>query len=181
MDVMIVMTGVDFEAFGLRTSLELFGARVFLVAVGRPKHFLDALAGKSGFPDPDALILCGHGDRGAFLMPPLAEELYEPDEPRGPVGPEELRGRIALRDKIVVSTGCDTGTAATAAVFAEAGNFYAAPTDSPEGTAAYFWTVRFFYGMLCMGLAPEAAAREASSTDAECGLFAFRDGRKKAD
>ncbi|MBQ2545291.1 MAG: delta-aminolevulinic acid dehydratase [Clostridia bacterium] len=177
MDILIVMTGVDFEAFGLRTSLELFGARVYLLPVGRPKHFLDALAGRSGFPEPDAVILCGHGDRGAFLMPDLAESIYLPDEPRGPLGPDELRGRIALRDKIIVSTGCDTGYPETLAVFAESGNFYAAPSDSPEGGAAYFWTVRFFYGLLCMGLGAADAAREASSTDAECGMFVFRDGR----
>ncbi|MBO7405672.1 MAG: delta-aminolevulinic acid dehydratase, partial [Clostridia bacterium] len=147
------------------------------VPVGRPKHFLDALAGKSGFPDPDAVILCGHGDGGAFLMPPLAEEIYEPDEPRGPLGPDELRGRIALRDKIIVSTGCDTGYEETAAVFAEAGNLYAAPVDSPEATAAYFWTVRFFYGLLCGGMDPVSAAEAASSTDAECAVFRVRDGR----
>lgn len=177
MNVLIVMTGVDFEAFGLRTSLELFGARVFLVPVGRPKHFLDALAGKSGFPDPDAVILCGHGDGGAFLMPPLADCLYEPDEPRGPIGPDELRGKIAFRDRIIVSTGCDTGREETADVFASAGNFYAAPADSPEGSAAYFWTVRFFYGLLCSGADPVSAAEAASSTDAECALFRARDGR----
>ncbi len=177
MNVLIVMTGVDFEAFGLRTSLELFGARVFLVPVGRPKHFLDALAGKSGFPDPDAVILCGHGDGGAFLMPALADWLYARDEPRGPIGPDELRGKIAFRDRIIVSTGCDTGREETADVFASAGNFYAAPADSPEGSAAYFWTVRFFYGLLCGGADPVSAAGAASSTDAECALFRARDGR----
>ncbi|MBR5680572.1 MAG: delta-aminolevulinic acid dehydratase [Clostridia bacterium] len=177
MNVLIVMTSVDFEAFGLRTSLELFGARVFLIPVGRPKHFLDALAGTSGFPDPDAVILCGHGDGGAFLMPPLADWIYEPDEPRGPIGPDELRAKIALRNKIIVSTGCDTGQDGTVEVFASAGNFYAAPADSPEGSAAYFWTVRFFYGLLCGGMDPMRAAEAASSTDAECALFRARDGR----
>ncbi len=177
MNVLIVMSGVDFEAFGLRTSLELFGARVFLLPVGRPMHFLDALAGRSGFPEPDAVILSGHGDGGAFLMPALADFLYEPDEPRGPLGPEELAGKIALAGKIVVSTGCDTGREETAAVFEDAGCFYAAPADSPEGSAAYFWTVRFFYGLLCGGMSPSEAAEAASSTDGECGLFVFRDGR----
>ena len=177
MKVLIVMSGVDFEAFGLRTSLELFGARVFLLPVGRPKHFLDALAGRSGFPEPDAVILSGHGDGGAFLMPELADFLYEPDEPRGPLGPEDLGGKIALGEKIIVSTGCDTGFPETAAVFAEAGCFYAAPADSPEGSVAYFWTVRFFYGLLFCGMSPSEAAKAASSTDAECAQFVWRDGR----
>lgn len=177
MNVLILMSGVDFEAFGLRTSLELFGARVFLIPVGRPSHFLDALEGKSGFPEPDAVILCGHGDGGAFLMPEMADFLYQPDEPKGPLGPDTIRERLRLSGRIIVSTCCDSGAEETAEVFASAGNFYAAPADSPEGTAAYFYALRFFYELLCGGRSPAEAARAAASTDGECGMFRWWDGR----
>ena len=170
MKIVIACMGDSLEALTLRQSLELFGAQVSLRLIGRPNDLLDVLAGDS---PADALILCGHGDEGNFLLPELGEEVYLPGEPKGPLTPERIRAHLGRRDTLIVSTACTTGYAETADAFTQNGNTYIAPADYVESTAAYFFVVRLFYEMLSPGKTAEEACRNAASTDGECGLFRY--------
>lgn len=172
MKIVIACMGDSLEALTLRQSLELFGAEVSLRLIGRPNDLLEVLEGDS---PADALILCGHGDGGAFLLPELGEEVYLPDEPRSLLKPDSIRAHLRRRNTLIVSTACTTGDPETADAFVspENGNLYIAPADYVEGTAAYFFTVRLFYEMLCLGRSVKEACRNAASTDEECDLFRF--------
>ena len=160
--VLIAFTDAELEAAAVRGVSEAFGASVYYYPVGRPSDFLDVLAGRTGYPEPDAVILCLHGEEGAFLMPGLAEDVYQPDEPRGLVGPELIRKALGIRNGVVISTACTTGREETAAAFRERGNIYAGPSDYVEGTAALMFAVRFLYEFLAKGTDPGGAGKLAA-------------------
>ena len=173
--VLIAFTDAELEAAAVRGVSEAFGASVYYYPIGRPSDFLDVLAARTGFPEPDAVILCLHGEEGAFLMPGLAEDVYGPEEPRGPIGPELIRKNLGIRNGVIVSTACTTGMEETAAAFREKGNFYAGPSGYAEGTAALMFAVRFLYEFLAKGTDPGCAVKTAASIDGETGMFACRE------
>ena len=84
-----------------------------------------------------------------------------------------IREHLRLRNTVVLSTACETGREETAAAFREKGNFYIAPREGVEGSAALMFAVRFLYEFLAKGAAPEEAARKAASSDGETGLFSI--------
>ncbi len=169
--VLIAFTDAELEAAAVRGVSEAFGASVYYYPVGRPADFLDVLAARTGFPETDAVIFSCHGEDGAFLMPELGEDVYFPDEPHGPVGPDLIREHLNLTDRILLSTACTTGWEGTAEVFREKGNFYAGPADTVEGSAALMFVLRFLYEWIAKDAVPGTAAMLAASADEETGLF----------
>lgn len=169
--ILVAFSDAELEAAAIRAAAESFGASVFFCPAGRPADFLSVLAGTTGFPEPDAVIFSFHGEDGAFLMPPLGEEVYFPEEPRGPVGLDLIREHLNLTDRIVLSTACTTGREKTAEVFREKGNFYAGPADYVEGSAALMFVLRFLYEWVAKDADPGEAAELAASADEETGLF----------
>lgn len=174
--VLIAFTDADLEAAAVRGAAEAFGASVYYYPVGRPSDFLAVLAGNTGFPPADVTVLCMHGEDGAFLMPVLGEDVYESDEPRGPVGPDLIRKSICLEHTTLLSTACTTGREATAAAFRERGNVFAAPSGYAEGSAALMFAVRFLYEYLAKGADPRCAVLCAASQDGETAMFADGEG-----
>ena len=169
--ILIAFTDAELEAAAIRAAAESFGATVFFYPVGRPADFLAVLAGEAGFPEPDAVILSFHGEDGAFLMPALGEDVYFPDEPRGPVGPDLIRSSLKLENRIVLSTACTTGRKETADAFRARGNFYAGPVGYAEGSAALMFVLRFLYEWIAKDADPRTSARCAAGADGETGLF----------
>ncbi len=116
-------TGNEMEA--IRQTLEWFDHTVMKVAVGRPRHFMEVLRGDRG-TDFDVMIISGHGDEGAFLVPELAAEIYESDEPRDRLfRADEVRKCLKLENKIIMSLCCTTGSKEMAEVFSEKNEYYA--------------------------------------------------------
>ena len=169
--VLIAFAGTELEAAAIRAAAESFGASVFFYPIGRPADFLSVLTGTTGFPEPDAVIFSFHGENGACLMPELGEDVYFPDEPRGPVGPDLIREHMRLKDRILLSTACTTGREKTAEAFREKGNFYAGPSGYVEGTAALMFVLRFLYEWIAKNADPGTAAELAASADEETGSF----------
>ena len=170
--VLIAFADAALEAAAVRGAAEAFGASVYYYPIGRPSDFLAVLAGHTGFPPADVTVLCMHGEGGAFLMPVLGEDVYEPGEPRGPVGPDLIRKALRLEKTVFLSTACTTGREETAAAFRECGNVYAAPSGYAEGSAALMFAVRFLYEVLAKGTDPRRAVKVAASADGETGMFA---------
>ena len=169
--VLVVSSECDGEALAIRDCASVFGALTTFAGIGRPSDFISVLSGQV-VPDADIVILCAHGDNGAFLMPELADEVYYDGEPRN-IDAETVSSCLALKEKLIVSTACTTGTGDTARRFSETGNDYVAPCDYIEGSAAFFFTVRFLYEHLALRKSARDAFVSASESDPETKLFRF--------
>lgn len=154
----LVALGDTGEAHALRGVLECFGYQVEAHWVGSRAEFLAIMRGE--IPTHQSVILSCHGDEGAFLL-----------DPERPVAASDLAGQIALPGKLVLSTGCETGTGALAAAFLGGGcAAYIAPTSEVEGRAAVLFALHLFYRLA--GKQPLAVAvAEARALDDECALF----------
>lgn len=146
MKVALIVGDTGNEAHAIRYTLEDFGAEVMTKWIGRPNAFLTALTKEGLYPGFDTLVLSFHGDDGFFLMPELGEEVYEEGEPRGDIGPKEIRQFASLEGKTVLSTGCETGKSKLAQAFLDAGcKAYIAPEEAVDGNATVIFTQLFFY------------------------------------
>ncbi|MFJ9821545.1 hypothetical protein ACIRU3_41140 [Streptomyces sp. NPDC101151] len=142
----------------LRDGLEVFGVQVNYLRIGQPRHLLAALDGSR--PIAPYVIVCCHGDEGRILMPELAEELARYQPFNGPVGPDLVRRHFSLPGTVTLVTGCDTGEAALAEAFLDAGAaLYIAPTGAPFGYASVFAPWFFFYELTEQRTPQEAVAR----------------------
>ncbi|GIO08685.1 hypothetical protein J31TS6_47130 [Brevibacillus reuszeri] len=162
----------DMEVQAFRASLEYFGVRVFTYWVGRPNDLIDVLSSKDLYPNTDIIILCFHGDEGQFIMPELEESIYEPGEPKGDFGPEEIRQFAQLTGKVVIGTGCSVGKRETAQSFLDSGcEVYIGPNDYPDGNDALMFVLRLFHDLIQNNRGIKEAFQNAKSLDAEMDMF----------
>lgn len=162
----------DMEVQAIRATLEYFGARVFTYWVGRPNDLIDILSSKDLYPNTDTLILCFHGDEGQFIMPELEESIYEPGEPKGNFGPEEIRRFAKLAGKTVIGTGCSVGKLETAQAFLDSGcEVYIGPNDYPDGNDALMFVLRLFFDLIQNKRSVKEAFQNAKSLDAEMDMY----------
>ncbi|QKG85279.1 delta-aminolevulinic acid dehydratase [Kroppenstedtia pulmonis] len=172
MKVALIVGDTGNEAHAIRYTLEDFGAEVMTKWIGRPNAFLTALTKEGLYPGFDTLVLSFHGDDGFFLMPELGEEVYEEGEPRGDIGPKEIRQFASLEGKTVLSTGCETGKSKLAQAFLDAGcKAYIAPEEAVDGNATVIFTQLFFYEKIQNNRRTEEAFRLAQGIDSETGYF----------
>lgn len=134
------------EPEALRQVLESFGCFVGKIPVGRPNDFRKVLKGELPF-EADVIIISCHGDKGGFMTPELAEEIYEEDEVRGIYFAEDVEKDLQLKDKLILSLGCTTGYEEMRKVLGK-DNIYIAANDYLEAKAAVFFTVKLFYELL---------------------------------
>ncbi|MFI6871685.1 hypothetical protein [Nocardia sp. NPDC050406] len=136
----------DSSALTLRTALEELGIRVNYLPIGQARHVTAALGGDR--PIAPFVILSCHGDSGSIFLPELGGEIAEVQPFVGTMGPDHVRNHLRLPGSVVISTGCDTGDPALAEAFLEVGaSSYFAPTDSPDGHAAFMAALILFYEM----------------------------------
>ncbi|SMO90705.1 delta-aminolevulinic acid dehydratase [Melghirimyces algeriensis] len=172
MKVALIVGDTGNEAHAIRYTLEEFGAEVMTKWIGRPNAFLSALTGEGLYPEFDTLVLSFHGEEGTFLLPELGEDVYEEGEPRGNIGPEEIRQFASLEGKIVLSTGCETGDSELAQAFLDVGcKAYIAPEEAIDGNAATIFTQLFFYEKIQNKRRTEEAFRLAQGIDSETRYF----------
>lgn len=157
------------EDLAIRGVLESFGYIVTPVYIGRPQDYIDIFSEKEAF-DFDCLIIGCHGDQGKIIVPEIAESVYYPDECRGNMGYEELCGKVSIKDKVVICTGCTTGSGDLYKVFTANHNAFIAPCDYIEGNSDLMFIVQLFYH-LSSGMSLEDSFEHASKIDDETGLF----------
>lgn len=135
------------ETESIRQVLESFGFSVFVKYIGRPNHFIEVLEGKIAF-NPNFIILSCHGEEGRIIMPVLADSVYLMDEPKLNFSEKEIIKYLKISEKIIISTGCFTGTNEMISAFSNNQNTYIAPKDYIEGSSALFFVINFFYKLL---------------------------------
>lgn len=142
----------DMEAQAVRAALECFGVRVFTYWIGRPNDLIDVLSGDDLYEGTDMILLSFHGDEGRLIMPELGDDVYEPNEPRGDFGPDEIRRFARLDGKTVIANGCTLGDPALAEAFLARGcNMFIGPDDYPDGNDALMFVLRLFYEIIQQG------------------------------
>ncbi|MFD1396413.1 delta-aminolevulinic acid dehydratase [Kroppenstedtia eburnea] len=172
MKVALIVGDTGNEAHAIRYTLEEFGAEVMTKWIGRPNAFLTALTKEGLYPGFDTLVISFHGEEGTFLIPELGEEIYEEGEPRGNIGPKEIRKFAALEGKTVLSTGCETGDSELAQAFLDAGcKAFIAPEEAVDGNSATIFTQLFFYEKIQNKRRTEEAFRLAQGIDSETRYF----------
>ncbi len=157
------------EDMAIRNVLEHFGYVVTMIHIGRPQDYIDVFGGKHSF-DYDYLIIGCHGNQGKIIVPVLGESAYYPDECRGNLGFEELQGKVTIKNKIIISTGCTTGSGKLYKAFTDNNNAFIAPTDYIEGNSDLMFVVQLFYH-LSNGKSLEESVTLARQTDDETGLY----------
>ncbi len=160
---------VGVESYAIRNVLEGFGYLVTMYPIGRPQHYFDVFSKKENF-DYDYLIISCHGDAGKIIVPVLGNNVYYTDECRENLGFEELQGKIAIRDKTVICTGCTTGSGALYKAFTCHNNTFIAPIDYIEGKSDLLFVVNLFYH-LSNDKSLEDSCDLAKKIDDETGLY----------
>lgn len=159
-----------FEALALRGVLERFHLRVNLFPIGRPRHLADALSGATSHA-PHLILAC-HGDERGILVPELAPEIAQDKPFLDVLTPELLATFVNLPGRTVVCTGCETGSEAFGRAFLQGGcSMYVAPEGYPQATAALFFVIHMYYGLLAGDLSLDEAVARARDQDAETRLF----------
>lgn len=167
--LIVAFANAGIEALSLRQTLESFGFSVYMKLIGRPNHFIEILEGNIEY-NPDYLILSCHGEKGNIIMPVLAENVYGINEPRENFSESKIRQYLKLADKIIISTGCSTGTNEMVAAFSSHQNIYIAPMDYIEGNSSLFFVISFFY-MLSQNKNVKEAFKLSQKHDKETSLF----------
>lgn len=167
------------EDTAIRSVLEHFGYIVTMVHIGRPQDYFDIFSGKETF-DYDYMIIGCHGDNGKIIVPVLGESVYYPNECRGNLGYEELQGKVVIKDKTVICTGCTTGSGDLHKVFTSNNNTFIAPMDYIEGNSDLLFVIHLFYHLF-NGVSLEDSFALAKKMDDETALFKMYRGIKKED
>lgn len=162
----------ELEAFSLRSVLEYYGARVYMHWIGRPNDLVGIISGKTR-DKSDYLILCFHGEEGQFILPELAEDVYEENEPRTCYfGAEEVLKHARLEGVHVLATGCTLGDKTLAEAFKRCkAESYIAPKDYVDGNASLLFVLMFMYEQINSSSTQKTAFERAKAIDDETGLY----------
>ena len=109
-------------------------------------------------------------DNGKIIVPVLGEDIYYPDECRDNLGFLELEGKVTIRNKIVICTGCTTGSGTLYKAFVDHNNTFIAPNDYIEGKSDLLFVVNLFY-YLSNDISLDDAYSLASKIDSETALY----------
>lgn len=168
-DVDLVMLDA-METLTLRGVLERFGVRVNLFPIGRPRHLVDVLSGETA--RAPHLVLSCHGDERGILVDELAPEIARGEPFTDVLTPPLLSTLADLRGRIVISSGCCTGSPAMARAFLRAeAAAYVAPDGYPSAKAALMFLTHLYYGLLEQGLVLPDAVERARGHDDDTRLF----------
>ncbi|CDN93865.1 hypothetical protein [Agrobacterium tumefaciens] len=129
--VSIVAVGDTGEALLVRAMLESLGASVRLHLPGTPEDILVCL--KQPENPPPYLIISGHGDENGLVVGEFDPDVTRMELRHGSMPAAALTGNVDLRDTVIFSTACCTGSEAFAKAFIEGGaSAYVASADYPE-------------------------------------------------
>ncbi|MGE8583891.1 hypothetical protein J8N08_05945 [Agrobacterium tumefaciens] len=167
----IVAVGDSGEALLLRAMLESLGASVRLYLPGTPEDILVCL--KQPDNPPPYLIISGHGDENGLVVGECDTEITRTELKNGSMHADILSGNIDLRDTVVFSTACCTGSQDFAKVFIEGrAHAYIASHGYPDGAATPLFVHLFFYQLLIRKSSLEDALLSANMLDGD-GELAF--------
>ena len=124
------------------------------------------------YNDIRTLIISTHGEEGKIIMPKLADEVYETEEPKIDFGQSEIIKYGNLQDFLVVTTGCTLDKLSDC--FKQIGcKNYIAPDEYIEGNSALIFVTTFFYE-LSKNTPLDLAFTKAQKIDEETEHFKIR-------
>lgn len=162
--VSIIAVGDTGEALLLRAVLESLGASVRLHLPGTPEDILVCL--KQPDNPPPYLIISGHGDENGLVVGEFDPEVTGMELRHGSMPAEAFLGNVDLRDTVVFSTACCTGSEAFTKAFIEGDvKAYVASAGYPHGAATSLFVHLLFYELLVRKSPLEEALRFANLLD----------------
>ena len=170
-------TSVDFvdihdnlEAVTLRSALEWWQVQVRLHPIGQAKDLVSVLGGSQHLA-PIVILMC-HGDDRGILLPELGAELEAEQPYHHVLTPTNVLECVHVPNRVVINTGCATGTTALADAFLGAGaQVYIGPEGYVEADASLFYMFQLCYEWICKGRPLLHAHARACAWDAQTGLF----------
>lgn len=174
----VIVTDATLEAIALRSFLEYLGVRCRMHWIGQPADVLKAI--EAVVPRPGCIVFCGHGDENGFTLPELHESLRARQPFNDHLSPEIIRERFDLSDCLVLSTACRSGEPRMGSAMLAAGAVhYLAPVDYPDGNAALYYAISFFYGLFQLDLTVAESHLRAGRGDEDTGLFRHLGGSER--
>jgi hypothetical protein len=168
--VELINIGDDWQTFALRSVLECYGITVRLHPIATAAQLVALLDGSTSLSQ-HIVVMC-HGCESGIALPELAPEVEAAQPYQKVLTPENLQQFLRLSDKVVLNTGCTTGDAPFAKAFLGAGcRSYIGPAGYPDGDAALFYALHFFYELYSRGRILSEAHNLACSHNDETGLF----------
>ncbi len=157
------------EAYALRSAAECWGARVTASWIGNSGQIVDDLSGRPGH---DLIIICGHGEAGALLLPELHESVKHKYPYDGRITGEQFRDFVDLDNTSLLNLACYSGQEKLARTFLDCGaNPYIAPVDAPDGNATLMFALGFLYEVLAKQQSIMQAAQTAANYDDDRAMF----------
>ena len=133
------------EAALIRSLLEGLGLAVELYGIGQPRHLAALLQGQALGSRPDYLVLTGHGEDGAVLLPD-APALADAQPFRFRMTPADVHQCFRLLDVTVIHLGCTSGSPQMADAYLAGGaSAFVGPSGYPEGAEAALLVHLLFY------------------------------------
>ncbi len=169
-EVDIIVIDGDMEAHAIRSCLENWSVKVNTFWVGQPNHIVELLSGQD--ERANHILFSGHGAETGFELAELATALEEKQLFKRRMTPENIKEHLTFRNNVVLSTACMTGTLPMSqAFFASGASYYIAPDGYPDGSAALYFTISFYYNLFYGKLSIEESYGKANRHDAETQLF----------
>ncbi len=157
------------ENYAIRDMLENFGFIVTMFNVGRPQDYFDIMSQKIKF-DYDYLIIGCHGEEGKIIVPVLDDDIYYKNECRSNIGYDELNDNVSINNKVIVCTGCTTGSGNLCKSFTKNNNAFIAPYDYIDGKSSLLFVINFFY-YLSNNCSIQDSYNFANKIDSETALY----------
>lgn len=168
--VELICIGDALETIALRASFDWWGIDGRLHLIGKASDLVALLDGS--YPLAQHVALMCHGVPEGIVLPELGEEFAARERYNRYLSPQDVAEFANLPGSVVLNTGCVTGTQAFADAFLQHGaTHYIAPTDYPEGDAALFFALCFYYYHLIKRMSLEDAFSRARSADEETHMF----------
>ncbi len=160
----------DWQTFALRSVLECYGITTVLHPIATAAQLVALLDGSAALSQ-HIVFMC-HGCEEGIALPELAPEIEAAQPYRKFLTAENLQEFLHLPDKVVLNTGCTSGSAEFGDALLKAGcRSYIAPAGYPDGDAALFFALHFFYEYHCCQRTIGEAHNLARGHNAETGLF----------
>jgi len=170
--VELAVIGDSGEALLLRALLESLGQTVLTHFIGQPNALFPLLNRRRA--PPALMILSGHGDDTGLVFGDFADGIDTGLLQAGCLPAQALRGKVALKGSVLVSTACCTGSPAFADLFVKAGvGAYLAPPGDPDGADVPLILHHFFHGWFAKGLSPRLAWSDTLAALRGAGQFAM--------
>ena len=162
------------EPHALRSACEHWGAQITVTWAGNSAEIIDYF---SEVPADDLLIISGHGEQDALLLPQLHESIADNYPFRDRITSSELCSFVKMGGGCVLSLCCESGTKRMAHAFLTGGaSLYIGPSGSPDGNVALMYALELLYACLVEKKSIDQGHQEASKHDDDRASFVIYKG-----